>query len=56
MGNVKLENSQAGLKIEGRNINNRYADVTNLMAESKEKLNSLLMRVKEESEKAESIE
>ena len=51
--NVKLENSQAGLKIEGRNINNtRYADVTTLMAESKEKLNSLLMRVKEESEKA----
>ena len=55
--NVKLENSQAGLKIEGRNINNtRYADVTTLMAESKEKLNSLLMRVKEESEIAESIE
>ena len=55
--NVKLENSQAGLKIEGRNISNtRYADVTTLMAESKEKLNSLLMRVKEESEIAESIE
>ena len=57
MRNVKLENSQAELKTEGRNINNtRYADVTTLMAESKEKLNSLLMKVKKETEKAENIE
>ena len=45
--------SQAGIKIAGRNINNlRYSDGTTLMAESKEELKSLLMRVKEESEKA----
>ena len=49
--------THAGLKIEGRNVSNtRYADVTTLMAESKEELNSLLMRVKKESEKTESIE
>ena len=52
MRNAGLEEAQAGTKIAGRNINNlRYADVTNLMAESKEKLKSLLMKVKEESEK-----
>ena len=48
-----LEEAQAGIKIAGRNINNfRYADDTILMAESKEELKSLLMKVKEESEKA----
>ena len=47
-----LEEAQAGIKIAGRNINNlRYADETTLMAESEEKLNTLLMKVKEESEK-----
>ena len=47
-----MDESKAGLKIAGRNINNlRYADDTTLMAESKEKLKSLLMRVKEESKK-----
>ena len=47
-----LDKAQAGLKIAGRNINNlRYADDTTLMAESKEELKSLLMKVKEESEK-----
>ena len=52
MRNAGLEESQAGLKIAGRNINNlRYADDTTLMAESEEKLKSLLMKVKEESEK-----
>ena len=52
MRNAGLEEAQAGIKIAGRNINNlRYADDTTLMAESKE-LNSLLMKVKEESEKA----
>ena len=46
------ENTQAGIKIAGRNINNlRYANDTNLMAESEEELKSLLMKVKEESEK-----
>ena len=51
MRNAGLEETQAGLKIAGRNINNlRYADDTTLMAESKEKLNSLLMKVKAESE------
>ena len=50
--NARLDGSQAGLKIAGRNINNlRYADDTNLMAESEEELKSLLMKVKEESEK-----
>ena len=53
MWNVKLDASQAGIKIARRNVNNfRYADDTTLMAESKEELKSLLMRVKEESEKA----
>ena len=48
-----LEEAKAGIKIAGRNINElRYADDTNLMAESKEELKSLLMKVKEESEKA----
>ena len=51
MGNAGLEEAQAGIKIAGRNINNlRYADDTTLMAESEEELNSLLMKVKEESE------
>ena len=50
--NARLEDSQTGIKIAGRNINNhRHADDTTLMAESKEKLKSLLMKVKEESEK-----
>ena len=50
--NAELEESQAGIKIAGRNINNlRYADDTNLMAESEEELKSLLMNVKEDSEK-----
>ena len=53
MRNAGLEEAQAGVKIAGRNINNlRYADDTTLMAESEEELNSLLMKVKEESEKA----
>ena len=52
-GNPGLDESQAGIKIARRNINNlRYADDTTLMVESEEELNSLLMRVKEESEKA----
>ena len=52
MQNAELDESQAGIKISGRNINNlRYADDTNLMAESKEELKSRLMKVKEESEK-----
>ena len=51
--NDGLDESQDGMKIDGRNINNlKYADDTTLMAESKEKLKSLLMRVKEKSEKA----
>ena len=50
--NAGLEEAQAGIKIAGRNINNlRYADDTILMAESEEELKSLLMKVKEESEK-----
>ena len=53
MGNAELDESWAGIKIARRNINNlRYADDTILMAESKEELKSLLMNVKEESEKA----
>ena len=53
MQNARLDESLAGIKIAGRNINNlRYADDTTLMAESKEELKSLLMKVKEESEKA----
>ena len=51
MRNAGLEEAQAGIKIAGRNINNlRYADDTILMAESKEELKSLLMKMKEESE------
>ena len=52
MRNVGLEEEQAGIKIAGRNINNvKYADDTTLMAESEEELKSLLIKVKEESEK-----
>ena len=52
MRNAGLEEAQAGIKISGRNINNlRYADDTTLIAESEEELKSLLMKVKEESEK-----
>ena len=52
MRNAGLDEAQAGIKTVGRNINNlRYADGTNLMAESEEELRSLLMKVKEESEK-----
>ena len=52
MRNAGLEGAQAGIKIAGRNINNlRYADDTTLIAESEEELKSLLMKVKEESEK-----
>ena len=52
MRNTGLEEAQAGIKISGRNINNlRYADDTTLLAESEEELKSLLMKVKEESEK-----
>ena len=53
MRNARLDEAQAGIKIAGRNIKNfRYADDTILMADSKEELKSLLMKVKEESEKA----
>ena len=53
MRNAGLEETQAGIKIAGRNLNNlRYADDTTLIEESKEELKSLLMKVKEESEKA----
>ena len=53
MRNARLDESQAGIKIARRNINNlRYADDTTLMAESEEELKSFLMKVKEESEKA----
>ena len=52
MWNTRLDEAQAGIKIAGRNINNlRYADDTTLVAESEEELKSLLMKVKEESEK-----
>ena len=52
MRNAGLEETQAGIKIDGKNINNlRYADDTTLMAESEEELKSLLMKLKEESEK-----
>ena len=52
MRNAGLDKAQAGIKIAGRNVNNlKNADDTTLMAESKEKLKSLLMKVKEESEK-----
>ena len=51
MRNAGLEEAQAGIRISGRNINNlRYADDTTLMVEGEEELNSLLMKVKEESE------
>ena len=51
--NARLDESQTGIKLAGRNINNlRYADGTTLMAESQEELKSLLVRVKEDSEKA----
>ena len=53
MWNARMDEAQAGIKIAWRNINNlRYADDTTLMAESKEELTSLLMKMKEESEKA----
>ena len=53
MRNARLDEAQAGINISRRNINNlRYADDTTLMAESEEELKSLLMKVKEESEKA----
>ena len=53
MQNARLDEAQAGIKIAGRNINNlRYAGNTSLMAESEEELKSLLIKVKEESEKA----
>ena len=53
MRNARLDKLQAGIKTGGKNINNlRYVDDTTLMAESKEELKSLLMRVKEESERA----
>ena len=53
MQNTRLDEAQAGIRIAGRNINNlRYTDDTTLMAESEEELKSLLMKVKEESEKA----
>ena len=53
MGNTRMDDSQAGIKITGRNTNNlRYADDNILMAESEEELKSLLIRVKEETEKA----
>ena len=52
MRNARLDEAQAGIKISGRNINNlRYADDTILMAESEEEFKSLLMKVKEESQK-----
>ena len=55
MRNARLDELQAGIKIAGRNMNSlRYVDDTTLMAESREELKSLLMRVKEESEKASS--
>ena len=53
MSNARLDEAQAGVQIAGRNINNlRYADDTTLMAESEEELKSLLMKVKDESEKS----
>ena len=51
MWNARLDEAQAGIKIAGRNISNRYAVDTTLMAESEEELKSLLMKVKQESEK-----
>ena len=51
MRNAGLEEAQAGIKIVGRNLNNRYSDDTTLMAESEEELKSLLMKVKQETER-----
>ena len=51
MRNARLDEAQAGIKIAGRNINNRHADNTTLMAESEEELKSILMKVKKDSEK-----
>ena len=57
MWNARLDEAQARIKITGRNINNlRYADDTTVLAESEEELKSLLMKVKEESEKAQHSE
>ena len=56
MRNARLDESQAGIKTAGRNINLRQADDTTLMAESEEELKCLLMRVKEESEKGVEIQ
>ena len=52
MQNAGLDEAQTGIKIAGRNINQKYADNTTLMAESEEELKSLLMKLKEQSEKA----
>ena len=52
MWNARLDEAQAGIKTEGKNINNRYADDTTSMEESEEELKSILMKVKEESKKA----
>ena len=52
MRNARLDEAQAGIKIDGRNNNLRYADDTTLMAESEEELRSVLMKMKEKSEKA----
>ena len=52
MRNARLDEAQAGIKIDGRNINNPYADDTILMAESEKELKNLLIKVKEENEKA----
>ena len=53
MRNARLDEAQAGIKTAGRNVNNlRYADITTLIVESREKLKSLLMKVKEESGKS----
>ena len=57
MRNTGLDEAQAGIKVAGRNINNlRYADDTTLMADSEEEIKSLLMKVKEDSEKAQHSE
>ena len=52
MWNARLDEAQAGIKTEGKNINNRYADDTTSMEESEEELKSILIKVKEESKKA----
>ena len=56
MRNARLDESQAGIKIEGRNNTLRYADNTTLVAENEEELRSLLMRMKEESENADKMQ